>query len=208
VDCDGAGEHDAEVPGCRQQQLEWPLQLRRPDGTAATFFATSGADISQFSGNRYFKYKAFLASTDSTVTPTLSDVTTCFDTRWNWSRSHHACGRPAGAIYGHPHQADPGPAGAPRSVSSSDPTNTTLPPTATIAAAKRRRHPSILCWPRRFRQHRDHHRTGPTNFVTGQISPPTLSPVTIASNNANTTLANRATRYVSFTASEPSRFRV
>lgn len=49
-----------------------------PDGTAGTFFTTSGASISQFSPKRYLKYKAYLSTSDNTVTPTLSDVTVCY----------------------------------------------------------------------------------------------------------------------------------
>jgi hypothetical protein len=47
-----------------------------PDGTANTFF-TNGASLSQFNGMRYLKYKAYLTTTDTSVTPTLSDVTVC-----------------------------------------------------------------------------------------------------------------------------------
>jgi hypothetical protein len=48
-----------------------------PDGTNASFFTTSGASLSQFNGFRYLKYKAFLSTTNTAVTPTLSDVTIC-----------------------------------------------------------------------------------------------------------------------------------
>ena len=55
-----------------------PFNFVGPDGTAATFFTTSGASLSQFNGFRYLKYKAYLATTNGTVTPTLSDVTVCY----------------------------------------------------------------------------------------------------------------------------------
>jgi len=55
-----------------------PFNFVGPDGTAATFFTTSGASLSQFNGNRYLEYKAYLSTTDSAVTPTLNDVTACF----------------------------------------------------------------------------------------------------------------------------------
>lgn len=55
-----------------------PFNFVGPDGTAATFFTTSGASLAQFNGNRYLKYKAYLATTSGTVTPTLADVTVCF----------------------------------------------------------------------------------------------------------------------------------
>ncbi len=50
-----------------------------PDTTSATFFTTSGASLSQFNGLRYLKYETYLSTTDSAVTPTLNDVTVCFD---------------------------------------------------------------------------------------------------------------------------------
>ena len=54
-----------------------PFTFVGPDGTAATFFTVTGASLSQFNGQRYLSYKAFLSTTDNTVTPTLSDVTVC-----------------------------------------------------------------------------------------------------------------------------------
>ena len=55
-----------------------PFNFVGPDGTAGTFF-TSGGTLSQFNGNRYLKSKSFFATTDGTVTPTLNDLTVCFD---------------------------------------------------------------------------------------------------------------------------------
>ncbi len=55
-----------------------PFTFVGPDGTPATFFTTSGASLSQFNGKRYLKYKAYLSTTDSAVTPTLNDVAVCF----------------------------------------------------------------------------------------------------------------------------------
>ena len=55
-----------------------PFNFVGPDGTAGTFFTTSGASLSQFSGMRYMEWKAFLSTTDPNVTPTLNDVTLCF----------------------------------------------------------------------------------------------------------------------------------
>ena len=55
-----------------------PFTYVGPDTTTATFFTTSGADLSQFDGFRYLRYKAYLSSTDSAVTPTLSSVALCF----------------------------------------------------------------------------------------------------------------------------------
>ncbi len=55
-----------------------PFDFVGPDSTAATFFTTSGAPLSQFNGMRYLKYEAFLDTTDSAATPVLNDVTVCF----------------------------------------------------------------------------------------------------------------------------------
>jgi uncharacterized repeat protein (TIGR01451 family) len=57
-----------------------PFNFVGPNGTGATFFTTSGASLSQFNGFRYLRYRAYLSSTDSVVTPTLNDVTACFAT--------------------------------------------------------------------------------------------------------------------------------
>jgi hypothetical protein len=56
-----------------------PFNFVGPDGTAATFFTTSGASLAQFNDFRYLKYQAFLSTTDNVITPTLTDVTVCFD---------------------------------------------------------------------------------------------------------------------------------
>jgi uncharacterized repeat protein (TIGR01451 family) len=56
-----------------------PFNFVGPDGTASTFFTTSGASLSQFNNSRYLKYKALLATTVNTNTPTLNDVTVCFN---------------------------------------------------------------------------------------------------------------------------------
>ena len=57
-----------------------PFVFVGPNGTAATFFTTNGASLAQFDGFRYLKYKAYLDTTDSTATPTLSDVQVCYAT--------------------------------------------------------------------------------------------------------------------------------
>ncbi|HLX09890.1 MAG TPA: carboxypeptidase regulatory-like domain-containing protein [Thermoanaerobaculia bacterium] len=56
-----------------------PFNFVGPDGTAATFFTTSGASLGQFTGLRYLQYHAFFATTDSTMSPTVNDVTVCFN---------------------------------------------------------------------------------------------------------------------------------
>jgi uncharacterized repeat protein (TIGR01451 family) len=55
-----------------------PFVFVGPDGTAATYFTTSGASLSQFYNKRYLKYRAYLDRTDSAVTPVLNDATVCF----------------------------------------------------------------------------------------------------------------------------------
>jgi hypothetical protein len=47
-----------------------------PDGTPNTYFEQN-ASLAQFNGSRYLKYKAYLSTTNTAVTPTLSDVTIC-----------------------------------------------------------------------------------------------------------------------------------
>jgi hypothetical protein len=55
-----------------------PFSFVGPDSTSGTFFTSSGASLAQFTGFRYLKYRAYLSTTDSAVTPTLNDVTVCF----------------------------------------------------------------------------------------------------------------------------------
>jgi hypothetical protein len=54
-----------------------PFNFVGPDGTAGTFFSNGGS-LAQFTGNRYLKYQASL-STSGAATPTLRDVTVCFN---------------------------------------------------------------------------------------------------------------------------------
>jgi MBG domain (YGX type)/Bacterial Ig-like domain (group 3)/Carboxypeptidase regulatory-like domain len=56
-----------------------PFNFVGPDATSATFFTTSGASLSQFNGNRYLKYKAYLSTSNSANTPTLNDASVCFN---------------------------------------------------------------------------------------------------------------------------------
>jgi hypothetical protein len=64
--------------GAASNSLDGPFNFVGPDGTAATFFTTSGASLAQFNGFRYLKYKALLSTTDNATTPTLNDMTVCF----------------------------------------------------------------------------------------------------------------------------------
>ena len=55
-----------------------PFNFVGPDGSAATFYTTSGGSLGQFSGKRYVQYRAFLSDTNVAVTPTLNDATVCY----------------------------------------------------------------------------------------------------------------------------------
>jgi hypothetical protein len=55
-----------------------PFNFVGPDGTANTFFTTSGASLGQFNGFRYLQYNAFLSTTDTSSAPVLRDVTACY----------------------------------------------------------------------------------------------------------------------------------
>src|SRR5579859_4210337 len=55
-----------------------PFNFVGPDGTAGTFFSNGGS-LAQFSGNRYLKYQASLSTSNAASTPTLNDVTVCFN---------------------------------------------------------------------------------------------------------------------------------
>jgi autotransporter-associated beta strand protein len=59
-----------------------PFDFIGPDGTNSSFFTSSVADLSLLGnlsqGKRYFKYKAFLATTNSSNTAVLSEVTACY----------------------------------------------------------------------------------------------------------------------------------
>jgi uncharacterized repeat protein (TIGR01451 family) len=78
LDRNDSGRHGAPLPGRGQQLGHGPFSFVGPDGTVATFFTTSGASLAQFVGRRYLEYKAYLSTTDPTVTPTLNDVTICY----------------------------------------------------------------------------------------------------------------------------------
>jgi hypothetical protein len=56
-----------------------PFSFVGPDGTASTYFTTSGADLGEFDGFRYLRYKAFLSTADPALTPSISSVSVCFN---------------------------------------------------------------------------------------------------------------------------------
>jgi uncharacterized repeat protein (TIGR01451 family) len=55
-----------------------PFNFVGPDGTAGTYFTTTGASLSRFNGNRYFKYRAYLTTSNGNATPTFADATVCY----------------------------------------------------------------------------------------------------------------------------------
>jgi Bacterial Ig-like domain (group 3) len=56
-----------------------PFNFVGPDGTAGTFFTTTGTSLTpQFDGYRYLKYQATLTTSNSAVTPSISFVQICF----------------------------------------------------------------------------------------------------------------------------------
>ncbi|HEV7475960.1 MAG TPA: PA domain-containing protein, partial [Pyrinomonadaceae bacterium] len=56
-----------------------PFNFVGPDGTPATFYTTSPGSLSQFFLSRYLKYKAYFTTTNGALTPTLNDVTICYN---------------------------------------------------------------------------------------------------------------------------------
>jgi hypothetical protein len=59
-------------------QASGPFVFVGPNGTGSTYFTTSPAPLSQFFGSRYLQYKAYLATTDTVVTPVLHEVSVCY----------------------------------------------------------------------------------------------------------------------------------
>jgi hypothetical protein len=57
-----------------------PFSFVGPDGTASSFFTSSGASLSQFDGARHLRYVALLETGDPSATPVLHDVTTTMGT--------------------------------------------------------------------------------------------------------------------------------
>ncbi len=49
-----------------------------PDGTAASFYTTSGGSLAQFNGKRYLKYRAVMTTSNPALAPAIDDVTMCF----------------------------------------------------------------------------------------------------------------------------------
>lgn len=50
-------------------------QFVGPDGTANSFYTESGSTIAaSHTGNRYFRYRVYLSTTDQTATPQISDI--------------------------------------------------------------------------------------------------------------------------------------
>jgi uncharacterized repeat protein (TIGR01451 family) len=66
-----------KLQAAASNSVNGPFSYVGPDGTASTFF-TSGNSLSQFNGKRYLRYKALFTGT-ATATPSLADVTVCFN---------------------------------------------------------------------------------------------------------------------------------
>jgi len=62
-----------------------PFNFAGTDGTGSTYFTASNADLSQFNGLRYLKYRAFLSTGNTTLTPVLGDATVCYNATVNLS---------------------------------------------------------------------------------------------------------------------------
>jgi len=57
-----------------------PFTFKGPDGTSSTYFTTSPVvPASELFQGRYFRWRAFLTTTDSATTPVLSAVTICYN---------------------------------------------------------------------------------------------------------------------------------
>jgi hypothetical protein len=101
-----------------------PFNFVGPDGTSGTFFG-NGDSISQFNGFRYLKYEAFLSTSDPTLTPTLQDVTLCFNDQAPATPTPTATSTPTNT-------ATSTPTNTPTSTPTNSPTSTpTMTPTAT-----------------------------------------------------------------------------
>lgn len=58
-----------------------PWNFTGPDGTSATYYTVSNRNIhSMHNGKQYFRYKLFLHTDDTTITPNISDVSFTFTT--------------------------------------------------------------------------------------------------------------------------------
>ncbi|MEA2203889.1 MAG: hypothetical protein QOE77_665, partial [Blastocatellia bacterium] len=68
-----------QLQAAASNNVNGPFNFVGPDGTAASFFTVTGASLARFNGFRYLKYQALLSTADNIVTPSLNDVTVCFD---------------------------------------------------------------------------------------------------------------------------------
>lgn len=66
-----------QIQAAASDSVYGPFNFVGPDGTAGTYF-TNGASLDRFNNHRYLQYKVVMTTTNSGVTPTLSDVTLCF----------------------------------------------------------------------------------------------------------------------------------
>ncbi|HEY2396434.1 MAG TPA: DUF11 domain-containing protein [Rudaea sp.] len=62
-----------------------PFNFVGSDGSASSYFTSTNADLSQFNGLRYLKYRAFLSTDNSASTPVLNDASVCYNATVNLS---------------------------------------------------------------------------------------------------------------------------
>ena len=90
---------DVQFQAAASSDPAGPFSFVGPDGTSATFF-TNGGSLAQFNGSRYLQYRASFSTSDSTMTPTLQDVTVCFTNVVNTVATTLAAAPAAGAYGG------------------------------------------------------------------------------------------------------------
>lgn len=68
-----------------------------PDNTSSTYYTSSNFDISNHNGNRYLRYKAYLSTTNTSYTPTVTDVSFTYASGCTPSGQVHFSGLSTGA---------------------------------------------------------------------------------------------------------------
>lgn len=71
----GSGSARFQIATSPDNDISTTWAYRGPDGTAGTYYDTTNTNISSVhNGDRYLRYKAFLATASTTYSPTISDV--------------------------------------------------------------------------------------------------------------------------------------
>lgn len=69
------GENSVKFQLASSETAEGPWEFLGPDGTSASYYTSVNADVDESHENkRYLRYKVYLTTADSEVTPLLSDV--------------------------------------------------------------------------------------------------------------------------------------